>query len=209
MLTNPEEIAIIANARQVNIRDPSRSREHFENIFADFFSNVSFSGAKVLDLGPGQYDFGEMARERGADPSAIDNDPAVIQLGRFKGHQVLDGNLKDLNVDWFGHTFDGIFCRGSINAFWFQSDEGKLKAHIDQLVALMSPNGWAWIAPWNGVQKNSDLSAEDVERVLSCQREAFNAHGFSYHDLTIGETNRYGVYGTTANRALFTKLVHL
>jgi len=64
MLTDPEEIRIISIARQKNVRDPNRSREHFHHIFKDFFSKSDFNGLRVLDLGPGQYDFGELARER-------------------------------------------------------------------------------------------------------------------------------------------------
>ena len=36
MLTDPTEIEIISAARQKNVRDPLRSRAHFDNIFADF-----------------------------------------------------------------------------------------------------------------------------------------------------------------------------
>ena len=33
MLTEKKEIEIISRAKQKNVRDPNRSRKHFENIF--------------------------------------------------------------------------------------------------------------------------------------------------------------------------------
>jgi hypothetical protein len=66
MLIDPREIEIISQARQKNIRDHTRSREHFNNIFKDFFCWIDFKSISVIDLGPGQYDFGLLAMERGA-----------------------------------------------------------------------------------------------------------------------------------------------
>lgn len=85
MLTDPREIEIISKARQKNVRDQNRSRQHFLNILEDFLPLKSLKDQLILDLGPGQFDFGVVARERGAEVMAIDNDPAVVELGRYKG----------------------------------------------------------------------------------------------------------------------------
>ena len=62
MLFDKKEIEIISKARQKNVRDPKRSRYHFERIFDDFFQNVSFENGVYIDLGAGQYDFCEIIK---------------------------------------------------------------------------------------------------------------------------------------------------
>ena len=119
MLTDPEEIRIISRARQKNVRNPSRPRKHFEHIFKDFLEGVDFAGSVFLDLGPGQYDFAEMAKQRGAITHGIDNDSAVVELGRYKPFPVRHGELKQLKASDYDIRFDGIFCKYSINAFCF------------------------------------------------------------------------------------------
>ena len=70
MLVDRNEIAIAANAKQKNVRDPRRSREHFFHIFEDFFSGVTLDG-RYLDLGPGQFDLAEIIRPQGGSLSLI------------------------------------------------------------------------------------------------------------------------------------------
>jgi ribosomal protein L11 methylase PrmA len=85
MLTDSIEIEIISKAKQKNVRDPERSRQHFERIYDDFFGSVNYRNKTFLDLGPGQYDFGVLAELRGAKTVGFDNDPAVLELGKHKG----------------------------------------------------------------------------------------------------------------------------
>ena len=80
MLTDPKEIEIISRARQKNVRDHRRSREHFTRIFADFLADVPMQGQRLVDMGPGQYDFGVLARERGAGTVGLDHDEATQVL---------------------------------------------------------------------------------------------------------------------------------
>ena len=203
MLTDPAEIRIISQARQKNVRDPSRSRKHFSSIFDDFLTSVDFEGAALLDLRPGQYDFAEMARERGATTHGIDNDPAVVELGEYNGYPARLANLKDLQAADYDFRFDGVFCKYSINTFWFHDDDQRSAEYVRQIGRLIKPGGWAWIAPWNGVPKKADLSPEQVVHALSVQAEAFGELGFLGVDLTERLSKRYGVHGATANRALY------
>ncbi|MDB4470724.1 class I SAM-dependent methyltransferase [Deltaproteobacteria bacterium] len=203
MLTDPEEIKIIANARQKNVADPRRSREHFVRIYEDFFNDITFTGKQMLDLGPGQSDFGELAKKRGGLTYGIDNDPCVVELGNYKGFPSVHGDLKKISKGMFDTNFDGLFCKYSINAFWFHDKPGKLEEHIGELVSLLNPGGWAWIAPWNGVPKKADLSEAEIQGVLDLQIALFKAAGFQAIDLTDELTKYYGVHGVTANNALF------
>jgi hypothetical protein len=206
MLIDPREIEIISQARQKNIRDHTRSREHFNNIFKDFFCWIDFKSISVIDLGPGQYDFGLLAMERGAmQVAAIDNDPAVLELGRYRNYTVVDARLQDLKLDWFKEPFDLVFCKFAINCFWFWDAEAQLRDHIDYVASLVKAGGYSWIAPWNGVPKSIELSSVQVDKVLSIQREAFLKNGFEVIELTDKQAVRYGVTGAVANHALFTK----
>lgn len=203
MLTDPEEICIIAEARQKNIRDPARSREHFHRIFNDFISPVNFANTVLLDLGPGQYDFAILARERGAITYGVDNDPAVIRLGNHKKFPVLEKDLKKLGAADFDFQFDGLFCKYSINAFWFHANDEHLVEYISQLGHLLKPGGWGWVAPWNGVPKKASLSVSRIREILTLQARLFKELGFETVDLTEELSAYYGVHGVTGNRALF------
>lgn len=206
MLIDPHEIEIISQARQKNIRDHTRSRDHFHNIFNDFFSSVDFKNKAVIDLGPGHYDFGFLAKEKGATRvAAIDNDPAVLELGRYRNYEVIDAKLQDLRLEWFSGPFDLVFCKFSINCFWFWDDEARLIGHIDNISGLIKDGGCSWIAPWNGIPKSVNLSPDQIEKTLTVQREAFLSNGFTVTELSEQEAARYGVTGTVANHALFTK----
>lgn len=209
MLTDPKEIDIISAARSKTVQDPNRSREHFVRIFDEFLRNVRFEGTRLLDLGPGQYDFAEMARRLGSEVYNIDKDPAVLALGRHKGLHVVEGDIKRISREQFPGPMHGIFCKFSINAFWFGDADAELQAHIDEICSMLTPDGWGWIAPWNGLPKNQELSDQRAADILSRQAEGFRRHGFDGVDLTEEQSRFYGVHGLTANRALFYRNVDL
>lgn len=205
MLIDPAEIAIIAKARQANVRDPKRSRKHFEAIFEDFLAGVPLADQTVLDIGPGQYDFGEMARARGASVIGIDHDTAVIELGRYKGFEVIEADLRTFHPGLLTAPVHGIFCKYSLNAFWFHDDERGLRSHTQAFVDALRPDGWAWIAPWNRMPKKAELSLTKIEEVLAIQANEFAANGFEVYELSDPLCKTYGVHGATVNRALFTR----
>lgn len=207
MLTDAEEIRIISEARQKNVRDPSRSRQPFHTIFREFFGSVDLNGQVLLDLGPGQYDFAVLAAERGARTHNIDNDPPVVALGEAKGFPARKGDLKRLAPCWYDFRFDGLFCKYSINAFWFHADDEAHRGYIRGLGELLKPRGWGWIAPWNGAPKKAALSESRIAHVLRVQAETFREIGFAGWDLTEDLSIAYGVHGRTANRALFVRNV--
>jgi len=176
MLTDPKEIEIISKARQPNVRDPKRAREPFEHIFADFLSEVDLSDQNVIDLGSGQFDFCELARNLGASECfAIDNDPAVIELGHHKQFTVSESNLRRIEESPFPKkTFDGVFCKYSFNCFWFQESENEHRAFLDMLTGLSKPDGWAWLAPWNGISKSIAEQPAVIETIANFQRKFFH-----------------------------------
>lgn len=206
MLTDKKAIEIVSRAKQRNVRDPKRSRAHFENIFRDYMGSIEFSGS-YLDMGPGQYDFCEMARTRGAAKCfAIENDPAVIELGTYLGFEVIDQNIKNFGrTDIAGKPFSGIFNKFSYNAFWYVDQQERHEEFVKAIDSSLSPGGWSWISPWNGVPKKKNLSEDQIQAQLFEQRELFRKYGFEYQELTEKESKIYGVHGAVANNPVFTK----
>lgn len=202
MITDPAEIAIIANAVQKNVRDPGRSRLHFERIISDFFNPNCFKEKKIIDLGPGQYDLGELVSEFGCLTVGIDRDPAVVELGHYKGFTVIKSDLKNIaDLTELRGEFDGVFCKFSIDCFWFS--EAEQFQYIAALDALLTDTGWAWISPWNGGRSPEDRDSRMT--ILAAQKSAFEQLGYKCFELSIKEAKYYGVHGITDNRVIFVK----
>lgn len=198
MLHDAVEIEIMSKARQPNLQDPTRSQLPFESIARDFMPRVEFEGQVILDLGPGQFDFADILRARGAEVHAVDNDPAVLELGRHRGYTVFEADLRRLAPADLPVKYDGIFCRGSINAFWFGT-EADVRAHIQTLTSLLKETAWGWIAPWNGTREPPENSGS----LLAAQAEAFRSARFKGVDLPARVARRFGVTTTNGPRALY------
>ncbi len=155
-----------------------RNRQPFFDILEDFFGGKALNG-RYVDLGPGQFDFGEIVRERGGTCVGVDFDPAVAELGRYKDFDVVEMNIQTLPGHDFGEKFDGVFNKFSLNAFWHWDDDEAHRAFVAAIANLIHPDGWAWIGPWNGVPKKAELDQAAIDRVLDFQRELFEQHGFT------------------------------
>ena len=204
MLTDKKEIEIIQSAKQKNVRDPRRSREHFQRIIADFFQNLTLSGSYV-DLGPGQFDFGELARQQGGTCLGVDFDPAVIELGQYKGFRTRQLNLKTLPLQTWEEEFDGVFNKFALNAYWAGNNTKAQEEMAQAIDALVLETGWAWIAPWNGVPKAQELSKREISQIIGKQQAAFEERGCSSITLSAEQAKYYGVNGTVANNIVFIK----
>lgn len=204
MLTDPNEIEIISKAKQKNIRNPMRARVPFDNIFVDFFEGISLTG-NYIDMGPGHFDFGEHIRTHGGTCVGLDNDPAVIKLGVYKGFEAIETNIQSLAKKSMGRKFDGVFNKFTFNAFWSWADEEKHQRMVGIIDDLLAENGWAWVGPWNGVPKKANLDEFTIEKTLDLQHRYFNDLGFDRHELSVEQTKYYGVSGHVANHVIFTK----
>ena len=167
MLYTDSERALMAGALQANMRLDIVT-EPFEAIVTDFGLRLGES-RRVLDLGPGQCDLLDIARRAGTATLGIDNDPAVGELGRLRGHEMRLGDLRKGVLPEDG-LFDGIFCRGSINLFWFQNSPDAARAFLDGLTAALKPDGWLWIVPWNKPVR--DEGADAIWTVMDDWRRA-------------------------------------
>jgi len=204
VLTDRKAIEIVSKAKQKNVRDPKRSREHFHNIFDDFFKGVEFSG-EYLDMGPGQYDFGVLAKDRGAEQcTAIEFDPVVVELGEYLGFNVIEGNIKKYSHEMVSKKlFTGVFNKFTYNCFWYLDKPEQHKRFVGELTASVKDGGWAWIAPWNGVPKAKTVSESLIQSQLNEQIELFENNGFVTVPLSDDLARRYGVHGAVANNVVF------
>lgn len=147
MIEDEEEKKIIIKASQLGLRVFNRSRTPFKYIIQDFLHSTSVN-TTCLDLGPGHYDLGVLLRERSIKTVCLDNDEAVVRLGKYKGLKILKHDLKKIPFP-INDIVDGIFCKFSINASWFNKEE--TESYINYLTKLLKNDGWSWIAPWNSI----------------------------------------------------------
>ena len=203
MLKDPKAIEIISRARQKNVALENRSEQDFKNIFSDFFRKYDFADELVMDLGPGQYDFARRVRDRNGIVEHIDMDQAVVELGKYLGFEVSQGNLKSFDYAQRAARYDGLFCKFSINAYWFDSAQ-EVKSKIIAIDAMLKPSGWGWIAPWNGLPKKG-WEDRDPQEFLDAQIEAFGECGWIGYELPDELTKRYGITGTVQNHPLFVR----
>jgi 16S rRNA A1518/A1519 N6-dimethyltransferase RsmA/KsgA/DIM1 with predicted DNA glycosylase/AP lyase activity len=109
MLKTKAEAELLQNALEPGIRNPKRPGYGISNIFHDFHRDVSWSNARILELGPGHFEFCEAARNRGATAEAVELDPVVAELGKRRGFQIHLGDLKQIKQLQFESTYDGLF----------------------------------------------------------------------------------------------------
>jgi len=146
MLTDPEEIALASGAMEPGLRLANRSTRGPVAIARDFLAGISLKGSVVLELGPGHFEFCDFVRARGGAAAVVELDPAIAAIGRRRGYEVFIKDLRELGSFEPGKRFDGLFCKGSNNPFWFYKDEGALRAYIERFVRLTEPRGWVWVA---------------------------------------------------------------
>ena len=138
---------------------------------------------------------------RGGYTEAIDNDPAVIALGQHKGFKTVECNLKSLHDYRVVDDYHGIFCKFSINCFW-QDSVKDLAVYCGVISELVREDGFIWIAPWNGVPKNREITSTDIDAFTATQISSFKNVGCRVFELSDSLARYYGVHGATANAPL-------
>ena len=128
---------------------------------------------------------------------------AYSRLGRYLGFEVTQANLRSFDYSQRKARYDGLFCKFSINAFWFQSVD-QVRSKMQAIDLMLKPTGWGWIAPWNGLPKTG-WEDQDPPLFLKAQAEAFSECGWSGYELPDVLTRRYGIRGNVQNHALFVR----
>jgi hypothetical protein len=206
-LDDPKAIEIISKASRPNVAKPRTTDKDFQHIFRDFFSqwrgSAGHAGQRVVDLGPGQFDFARLVRDGGGECENIDYDPAVLELGAYFGFTCITMDMKQMDASALRNRYDGIFCKFSISAFWFTTC-AQMDHFVRELDSMLKPGGWGWIAPWNGRPKYG-IDDELAARMLDAQNEAFAACRWKRYELTPEQAAYYGVTGQVENNPLFLK----
>lgn len=175
MLYDLREVEIAKNATQPNLQSADRNHA-IDGVFSRFFSRTNFRGGKFLELGPGHYEFCDVVKSRGGQTEALELDLAMVELGRHRGHVVHHVDLaKDAFWKQLGTQYDGVFCRGSINATWFTTFEAH-QSFVQGVSSLIKPNGWGWISPWNA--NSNKLESSIAENAYLFQKRCFQEAGF-------------------------------
>lgn len=190
MLYNKQEISLMADAIQPNMRNKTNILP-FQHIVQDFFTLAHFQGKHVVDLGPGQCDFLDIAKRCGAVTYGVDFDPCVTQLGKLRGHNMADAQNFQESWPYEQNMFDGIFCRGSLNYFTTIKDGPQdAIAFLARLFSSLKPDGWIWIAPWAKFsQEQIDISSEVFTLVYSFLKK----YGITVAAPSKGAIIHYGV----------------
>jgi hypothetical protein len=206
MLKNQAEIDLLKSAMEPGIRKPDRPHLQFSRIVNRFMKRVRFQNSTVVDLGPGHFDFADVVAQKGASVIGVELDPPVAELGRMRGHRVILADLREILLDeLLGEKVDGLFCNGSINAYWFHRKPKEHIAYIEHLDAALKTGGWAWIAPWNGPPSESGQDQSELAKTLQIQRDTFARLGYRELLLNRIQIDRYHVSTVVPEKLLFTK----
>ena len=203
MLYNDIEKELMASAIQVNMRTSSAAvHRGISSIVDSYWNHIDFHGLRILDIGPGQCDFLDIVKEKGAITFGVDFDPAVVKLGEMRGHNMTLCNLRE-DLPFKDMTFDGIFCRGSINCYWFaQPDNSLLLQFLDHITKSLRPNGCMWILPWN---KPADNQENLVDATRATIDEWAKQSNVKIEVVSEAQKSKYGLYYTIPVTEIWTK----
>ena len=208
MLRTADEVELVKDAWEPGIRDPMRRSVHFERIIGRFLHSVKHKGSVVADMGPGHYDFGAALAKRGATVIGLELDPAVIALGRHRGLDVIEFDLRKSDLTTLGKSrWDGIFCNGSINCWWRRGRAAQ-DAYVQDVLAALKPKGWAYIAPCNhapGLNAAQAKHDRDAQEAIAAQHSAFVSHGFRATSLNRLQQGLYGLSTDILPAYVFTR----
>jgi hypothetical protein len=204
MLRDAEEQRIMAGALQPKLRSPDNPDRYLKAIFRDFLDCPALAGQRILELGPGHFDFAELLRGAGAEVVAIDNDPAVVALGVRRGFVCHHAYLQHFDFAPFRGAFDGLFCRGSINAFWYPDDRDQIR-FVNAIGGVLNAEGWGFVTPANGLPSEAH-TPERLDAILESQKRALASNGFESHEVTKAIAAKYGL-NDMVNRIVFLRRV--
>lgn len=101
---------------------------------------LDVAGMRVLDIGPGNGDFLDVCRKRGALTVGVDFDPFVVRWLQLRGHLAMRCNILRTIQPLQNNLFELIHLRGSIVVEYFMLvGEGRLRKLLADLDRLLNP----------------------------------------------------------------------
>lgn len=202
MLYNDSEREVMKNAIQPWLRGRTcpdgydLELDRHLVLIEEFLPDDYFRGKRILELGPGQCDFLDIAKRKGAVATfGVDFDPAIVELGKLRGHQV---TLANLSEGWplAGQRFDGVYSRVSTNIYWYKEAD-RLRGFLDGIADSVA-GGWLLFVPFNQPYENPQapqlraeadawLKREEIELLLPdeerLQRLSIAGYGVPLHEV--------------------------
>jgi len=204
MLRDDQELELLSTAFEPGIRSADRESYSIDNVVQAFFSDKDVRGSTVMELGPGHYELLGQLALLGASGEAVEYDPAVAKLGEKRGFVVYQQDLTQLDVAKLNGPYDGVFCRGAIDAFWFYDSPTSMSDYIEKLVSLGKPDAWFWIAPC--ADRPAECSDEEFAQVLNAQDDLYRKHGFTIFSPTSRFVRSwFGIQGSSTAQRIFYK----
>lgn len=173
--------------------DQSTIAAHYERIFKDFFGKERVQGKTIVDIGPGlEHYFVDILRDNGATVWTIDFSMDVVAKSRERQINAIAADLRTFQLGLLEGRFDGVFCRGSFNPFWFDR-VADVEERARAICAMAKPEGWIWVAPYNAISQFSGRTDADKEAVIDAQRRGFEALGCSTFELDSEQQRLYRI----------------
>lgn len=190
MLYTEREYRVMEKAVQPNMRKLTNVQP-FINIINDYFSRAHFMGKHILDIGPGQCDFLDLAKKYGAVTYGVDGDPAVVELGEMRGHKMM--RVSSFQSEWNYGTeqFDGMFCRSSINYLSCAFLPDGAIEFVKKLLMSAKPTAWIWIVPWAKCPEGQEDMEKPTRRLIYALLKALNITVYAPSEM---EKDRYGLH---------------
>lgn len=148
MLYTDEEKMLTATAEPGQRRSRIDAYWQSRNIARDFFPNKP--PGRILEFGPGQYDFLDCMKQKGFETFAVENKPVLVELGRLRGHRVIEHDYVESWPDLGGEKFEGIYSRAALSVFRYplvHPSRFTLQNMLDSISSAVRHTGWLWISP--------------------------------------------------------------
>ncbi len=166
---------------------------YYDRIFADFFAGTHIAGRQIVDIGPGlEHYFVDILLRNEAIVWTIDFSMDVVAKSRERNLHAIAADLRSFPLELLAGRFDGVFCRGSFNPFWFATPE-EVYDRAMGIAKLMKPDGWSWIAPYNAISQFSGRDTSQKTAIIDAQRRAFEDCGYTAFELSEDQQKAYRI----------------
>lgn len=158
--------------------------KHYATIFDHFFKDQNLVNAQIIDVGPGmEHYFVDLLMAAKANVWTLDFSMDVLAKSRERGLHTIGADLRKFPLEILQHRFEGLFCRGSFNPFWF-NDADMVFERATKFAQLAQTDGWGWVAPYNAPGQFSAIDDKQKKTFIDAQAAAFKAQGYHCHELS-------------------------
>ena len=173
--------------------DTTTIAKYYATIFDHFFADQDLAGKQVIDVGPGmEHYFVDLLIAAKAKVWTLDFSMDVLAKSRERGLYTIGADLRSFPLEVFSQRFDGLFCRGSFNPFWFDNPDVVFE-RATKFAQMAHSDGWGWVAPYNAPGQFAAIDDTKKSAFIEAQAEAFKAQGYHCHELSEEQRALYRV----------------